>query len=154
VRDARRARLRRLHPPDPEFAAPHGVRHGGGRYRSETADSFARHKTVFVSDFLRRAFLRAVPDADLSRARVIHNFIRYPSCASARRAGRGAGRGGAAGRAHRFRQGLRRIPGPGAGLAAGACRVTIIGDGPLRPQLEARYAGPQVRFLGWQPTTR
>jgi glycogen(starch) synthase len=30
-------------------------------------------------------------------------------------------------------------------------RVTIVGDGPLRARLEARYAGPQVRFLGWQP---
>jgi glycogen(starch) synthase len=37
-----------------------------------------------------------------------------------------------------------------AGCRAHA-RITIIGDGPLRPQLEARYAGPQVRFLGWQP---
>jgi glycosyltransferase involved in cell wall biosynthesis len=27
--------------------------------------------------------------------------------------------------------------------------VSIIGDGPLRAALEAKYAGPQVRFLGW-----
>jgi glycosyltransferase involved in cell wall biosynthesis len=30
-------------------------------------------------------------------------------------------------------------------------RVSIVGDGPLRGQLESRYAGPQMRFLGWQP---
>jgi glycogen(starch) synthase len=123
-----------------------------GRYRSETAESFARHKTVFVSDFLRRAFLRAVPDADLSRARVIHNFIRYPllrehaaaphevQAGEVMLVGRiDAGKG--------FGEFLAQVQ----GWLPRHARITIIGDGPLRPQLEARYAGPQVRFLGWQP---
>ena len=52
------------------------------RYRRDTASAFARHKTIFVSDFLRRQFLRQVPAADLSRCRVIHNFIQYPFLAS------------------------------------------------------------------------
>jgi glycosyltransferase involved in cell wall biosynthesis len=30
-------------------------------------------------------------------------------------------------------------------------RLSIIGDGPLRAALEARYANEQVRFLGWRP---
>jgi glycosyltransferase involved in cell wall biosynthesis len=121
------------------------------RYRSETAESFARHKTVFVSDFLRRAFLRAVPDADLSRARVIHNFIRYSQL-----------RGHAA-PPHEVQAGEVMLVGridSGKGFGEflaqvqgwlpSHARVTIIGDGPLRPMLEAKYAGPQVRFVGWQ----
>jgi glycosyltransferase involved in cell wall biosynthesis len=122
------------------------------RYRAETATAFARHKTIFVSDFLRRAFLRAVPDADLSRARVIHNFIGYPYL-KARAAA-----------AHELRAGEvllvgRLDAGKGFGeflshaqgrLPAHA-RIRIVGDGPLRAQLEKRHAGAQVEFLGWQP---
>jgi glycosyltransferase involved in cell wall biosynthesis len=137
--------------------APNGLRRTVSglavrRYRSETAESFARHKTVFVSDFLRRAFLRAMPDADLSRARVIHNFIRYAhlreeaAAAQEVRAGEvmlvgriDTGKG--------FGEFLAQVQG---WLPAHA-RVTIVGDGPLRRALEAKYAGPRVRFLGWQP---
>jgi len=122
------------------------------RYRSETAESFSRHKTIFVSEFLRRAFLRAVPDADLSRAQVIHNFISYPYL-RARAAAPGDVQAGEvllvgrldAGKG--FGEFLAQIQG---WLPAHA-RVSIIGDGPLRAQLESRYAGPQVRFLGWLP---
>lgn len=123
-----------------------------GRYRSEAAEAFARHKTVFVSDFLRRAFLRAVPDADLSRARVIHNFICYPYLRERAAApeevqagevmlvGRiDAGKG--------FGEFLAQVQ----GWLPRHARVTVVGDGPLRTALEQRYAGPQVRFLGWQP---
>lgn len=45
------------------------------RYRDETAEGFARHPVVFVSDFLRRNFVRAVPEADMSKAHVVHNFV-------------------------------------------------------------------------------
>jgi len=123
-----------------------------GRYRSGAAEAFARHKTIFVSDFLRRAFLRAVPDADLARARVIHNFIRYPflkaheARADEVRAGEvllvgriDTGKG--------FGEFLAQVD----GWLPPHARVTIVGDGPLRAGLEARHAGPQVRFLGWQP---
>jgi glycosyltransferase involved in cell wall biosynthesis len=122
------------------------------RYRSETAESFARHKTVFVSDFLRRAFLRSVPDADLSRACVIHNFIRYPFLRenAAAPAEVRAGEVLLVGRIDTGK-GFGEFLGQVAGWLPPHARVTIIGDGPLRAQLEARYAGPQVRFLGWQP---
>jgi glycosyltransferase involved in cell wall biosynthesis len=121
------------------------------RYRSETAESFSRHKTIFVSDFLRRAFLRAVPDADLSLARVIHNFIRYPYLRERAAAPNEVEQGevllvGRIDAGKGFGEFLAQIQG---WLPAHA-RVTIIGDGPLRPGLERKYAGPQVRFLGWR----
>jgi glycogen(starch) synthase len=121
------------------------------RYRSEAADAFSRHKTVFVSEFLRRAFLRSVPDADLSRARVIHNFIRYPLLRR-HAAAPGEVRAGEVMLVGRIDTGkgfgefLAQLHGR---LPAGA-RVSIVGDGPLRARLESRHAGPQVRFLGWQ----
>jgi glycosyltransferase involved in cell wall biosynthesis len=105
------------------------------RYRAETAASFARHKTIFVSSFLRHNLLRAVPDADLSRARVVHNFIRYPYLAERLDAGMGVG------------EFLAQLD----GWLAPPAQVTVIGDGPLRAALEARHAGERVRFLGWRP---
>jgi len=121
------------------------------RYRSETADAFARHKTIFVSDFLRRAFLRAVPDADLSRARVIHNFIRYPYLRERAAAPEDVQAGevllvGRIDAGKGFGEFLAQVQ----GWLPPHARVTIIGDGPLRQPLEAQYAGPQVRFLGWR----
>ena len=123
------------------------------RYRSETADSFARHKTVFVSDFLRRAFLRSVPDADLSRACVIHNFIRYSLLRQHALAAQGETRAGEVLLVGRIDtgKGFAEFLAQMAGWLPPHARVTIIGDGPQRAQLESRYAGPQVRFLGWQP---
>jgi glycosyltransferase involved in cell wall biosynthesis len=124
------------------------------RYRRDTASAFARHKTIFVSDFLRRQFLRQVPAADLSRCRVIHNFIEYPFL---------AGQAALAGQV-RTNQVLlvgRIDTGKGFGefLAAARgrlppqARLAIIGDGPARAALEQQYGSAQVNFLGWKPYT-
>lgn len=122
------------------------------RYRSETAAAFARHKTIFVSDFLRRQFLRAVPSADLGRTCVIHNFIdlarlRHQTSTAAPILP------GSILFVGRIDQGK----GLGAFLTKAAGRVpkglllNIIGDGPERIALEQRYANDQIIFHGWRP---
>ncbi len=121
------------------------------RYRAQTASAFARHKTIFVSDFLRRQFLRQLPAADLSRCRVIHNFIQYPLLAKLA--------------AHRQVQAGQVLlagridAGKGFGDFLAAAReqlaptatVKVVGDGPERAAMERDYTSAQVAFLGWQP---
>lgn len=125
------------------------------RYRGETALAFARHKTIFVSDFLRRQFLRTVPVADLSRSRVIHNFIdfRKLAAAAANAAGARAPRQGqvlVAGRIDTGK-GFAEFLAAARGRLPPGARVLVVGDGPLRSRLEAQHASEQVRFLGWRP---
>lgn len=126
-------------------------------YRAQAARAFARHKTVFVSEFLRRRFLRAVPGADLARSRVIHNFIDYPRLRDCARNVLDALAGPAPRRGDLLLVG-RIDAGKGFGefLDAAGGRlpphaiVTIVGDGPERAALERRHGGARVRFLGWQ----
>lgn len=120
-------------------------------YRSQAARAFARHKTVFVSDFLRRRFLRAVPDADLSRSRVIHNFVDYPRLCAIAQAAPAPAHGDVllAGRIDAGKGFAEFLDAAGAGLPDHA-RLAIVGDGPERAALERRHAGPRIRFLGWQ----
>ncbi|GAB3473776.1 hypothetical protein GCM10027321_47440 [Massilia terrae] len=126
--------------------------HAVERYRRLTADAFARHKTIFVSDFLRQAFLRAVPDADLRRSRVIHNFISYPNL-KAQAESAGPVRRGVALLVGRIDagKGFGEFLAAAAGRLPPGAQVTIIGDGPERAALEQRYGNEQVRFLGWRP---
>ncbi|WP_137175785.1 glycosyltransferase family 4 protein [Massilia sp. HP4] len=120
-------------------------------YRSQAAHAFARHKTVFVSEFLRRRFLRAVPDADLSRSRVIHNLVDYPVMRALALAAppQQAGEVVLAGRVDAGK-GFAEFLDAAAGRLPAHARLTIVGDGPLLAALARRHAGPAVRFLGWQ----
>ncbi|MGF6274142.1 glycosyltransferase involved in cell wall biosynthesis [Massilia sp. UYP11] len=120
-------------------------------YRSQAARAFARHKTVFVSHFLRRRFLRAVPDADLSRSRVIHNLVDYALLRALALAAPGpqAGEVVLAGRIDTGK-GVAEFLDAAAGRLPAHARLTVVGDGPQRAALERRHAGAQVRFLGWQ----
>lgn len=120
-------------------------------YRSQAARAFARHKTVFVSHFLRRRFLRAVPDADLARSRVIHNLVDYSSLRALALAAPApqAGEVLLAGRIDAGK-GFAEFFDAAAGHLPAHTRLTVVGDGPQRAALERRHAGPQVRFLGWQ----
>ncbi|MES2149190.1 MAG: glycosyltransferase family 4 protein [Pseudomonadota bacterium] len=121
------------------------VRH----YRAESAHAARLQKTVFVSEFLRRQFQRALPQADLSRCRVIHNFIDYPSL----RAQAGVPAPGQVVMAGRIDvgKGFSEFLAAAAGRLPAGVHISVIGDGPLRASLEARHAGPAVRFAGWQP---
>jgi len=120
-------------------------------YRQASARAFAARKTVFVSDFLRRQFLRAVPGADLARCRVIPNFVDYAAlrAAAASAPAPRAGEVALVGRIDAGKGFGEFLAAAGGALPAHAC-ITIAGDGPERRLLEERHAGPQVRFLGWQ----
>jgi glycosyltransferase involved in cell wall biosynthesis len=122
------------------------------RYRRDAAGAFARHKTIFVSDFLRRQFLRQVPGADLARCRVIHNFIQYPLLASHVAPARQvrAGQVLLVGRIDTGK-GFREFLAAARGRLPPAASIVVIGDGPERAALEREYAGARVRFLGWKP---
>jgi len=124
-------------------------------YRDRTAAAFARHKTVFVSDFLRRRFQTVRPQADLRLARVIPNVIDMARLQAP------------AGEAHLPVKGHIVLAGridTGKGfaefLAAATpqlphgAHLTIVGDGPQRAALSQRYTSGQVTFAGWQDYDR
>ncbi|MFL6676676.1 MAG: glycosyltransferase family 4 protein [Massilia sp.] len=123
-------------------------------YRRQAAQSFGSQKTVFVSDFLRRQFQRAVPDADLARCRVIHNFINYAHLAQVAAAAPQpeAGHIVLVGRVDAGK-GFGEFLAEAASRLPPHARISVVGDGPQRAALEARYGGAQVRFLGWQQYT-
>jgi glycosyltransferase involved in cell wall biosynthesis len=83
---------------------------------------------------------------------VIHNFIRYPYLKerAAPASEVVAGETMIVGRIDTGK-GFGEFLAQAEGWLPPHARVTIIGDGPLRAGLEARYANDQVRFLGWRP---
>lgn len=119
------------------------------QYRARVDRNFAQRPTLFVSEFLRRQFLLAAPDAQLGRTEVIHNFIDL-------------------GRLARLSAGQAPVPGTvvmvgrideakgfGSFLEAWSRagqpgEVHIVGEGPVRGSLQQRYDG-LAKFHGWQP---
>ena len=124
---------------------------GVTQYRGAVEKNFAQRKTIFVSDFLRRQFLRAVPNADLRLARVVHNFIDLARLRSATSAT------GPVQPGHLLLAG-RMDDAKGFGafldaflpLLAPGQQVVMVGDGPERLAIEQRHTGPAVQFLGWR----
>lgn len=125
--------------------------HAVSRYRNDTVRAFARHKTIFVSDFLRRQFLRTLPGAELAGARVIHNFIDYGNLvALAAQAGPPRSMQVLVAGRIDTGKGFGEFLAAAAGRLPPGARVLVAGDGPGRAALEARFASEQVRFLGWR----
>jgi glycosyltransferase involved in cell wall biosynthesis len=117
------------------------------QYRAQTAEAFARHKTVFVSDFLRQAFLRRVPGADGRKCHVLHNFIDTRLLPSPQPGDPSqiffVGRIDQA-------KGVTALLDALRATGDNSYHVDVIGDGPDRAACESRHASPRVRFHGWK----
>jgi glycosyltransferase involved in cell wall biosynthesis len=117
------------------------------QYRAHTAQAFARHKTIFVSDFLKQAYLSHVPHTDPRNLHVVHNFIDTHAL-PAPQTGE-AGHVLFVGRIDEAK-GVMALLDELAKLDPRALYLDIIGDGPQRAACEARHAAPNVHFRGWQ----
>lgn len=117
------------------------------QYRSQTAEAFFLHKTIFVSDFLRQAFLRNVPQARSDKLHVIHNFIDTQTLPVPQEGDPAhilfVGRIDAAKGVMALLDALREYDDWGY-------RIDLIGDGPDRAACEGRHAAPHIRFQGWK----
>jgi len=121
------------------------------RYRREVAEAFRRHKTIFVSDMLRRNFARTSGPGPWGT--VVHNFIDIGRLEDARREAAAmphedgfhvfiAGKLYAAKGIEAF---LREI----APRLPAHMRIAIAGDGGDAERLTAAYSSDRIRFLGW-----
>lgn len=119
-------------------------------YRRSVAASFRKHKTIFVSEAMRRNFARCAGSGQWGA--VIHNFVDYQSIRTLSRnapasqdglcnvfiAGKVAPPKGI----ELFLQ--HYCPDPRADM-----RVRIAGDGPDEKRLREQFASPLVELLGW-----
>ncbi len=125
------------------------------RYRKEVAQSFRTHKTVFVSDMLQKNFSRTMGEDNWGVT--IHNFTNTQRLAEARQRA-SLEPAYPADECHVFMAG-KLYPEKGIeafletitkGLPVGM-HLTIAGNGPDEERLQAKFAHPQIHFLGWCP---
>jgi len=121
------------------------------RYRAEVAESFSRHKTVFVSDMLRTNCRRTL--GDRSWGVTLHNFVDLDSLHSAKQ--------DAPNTAHPGRINVfiacKLYPPKGVGaflqeiapVLPEAMHISIAGDGGEEALLRSRFGNDQIQFLGW-----
>jgi glycogen(starch) synthase len=122
------------------------------RFRDETAQGYARHPVVFVSDFLRRNFVRAVPQADMRNAHVIHNFVDEARLLPRQSASDGQVRLHVAGRVESAK-GIVEFTRLLAPVLPAGWSLHLYGDGPRRDELQA-LCGPSVHWHGHTPMER
>lgn len=121
------------------------------RFRRQVAESFSRHKTVFVSDMLLNNLKRTL--GDRSWGTTVHNFTDRDGLEKIRNAGAllpprnglhvfiAAKLYPAKGVEHFLRTVTPRMP--------EHMQITIAGDGPDEARLRQAFEGSQVHFLGW-----
>lgn len=113
--------------------------------------AFRRHKVIFVSESIRRSWLRCVGPGEWGA--VVHNFIDYEQVQAAQK------QPPANARRSRYNvfiaAKLYQPKGVGAlleclqGRLPSDMQLVIAGEGMQMSELQARYAGDAVTFLGW-----
>jgi len=127
------------------------------RYRRETAQAFAAHPVVFVSQFLLDNYRRAVPDSHGLQARVVHNFVdeaalrraaaAYPPPPAGRFVVHMAGRLDNA-------KGIKSLVDLLMPRMPAHWQLQVFGDGPDRADLAARHGNSQLSLFGHVSTQR
>jgi glycogen(starch) synthase len=121
------------------------------RFRSEVAQSFQRHKTVFVSEMLRRNLARTLGPHPWGA--VVHNFVDTNRISNVLKSIKPAA---ASDTFHVFIAG-KLYPAKGVEpflrelvpQLRPNMHVTIAGDGPDEARLRAEFENSQIHFLGW-----
>lgn len=121
------------------------------RFRHEVAESFRRHKTIFVSDKLKQNFARTLGPG--SWGATVHNFVDTEMLNEAREAAKWVRP------AEEFQvfiaaklyaaKGIERFLRELVPCLPSHMRVTIAGDGQDETRLRAEFESSQIRFLGW-----
>ena len=122
-------------------------------FRKEVVAGFGRHKTIFVSDMLRRNFARSAGPCEWGT--VVHNFLvtsQFKDVLSGRNA-----RPQQDGKIEILiaaklypPKGVDQFLAAAAGKLPPHIHISIAGAGPDEEMLRGRFAGAQVSFLGWQ----
>ncbi len=128
------------------------------RFRSQVAKGFQRHKTVFVSDMLKRNVAKTFGEQN-SWGQTVHNFLDRSSIDNARKLAKtrlSYHENSSPNEFHIFIAAkLYAAKGVEAFLRE-ACQhvrpgmlITIAGDGPDEARLRAEFENEQIKFLGW-----
>jgi glycogen synthase len=123
------------------------------RYRNEVAKGFTRHKTIFVSDMLRRNFSRTMGSEPQHWGSVVHNFIDPAYIVQAKNSAgdktdRSTTQVFIAGKLY-SPKGIEPFLRALAGQLPGAMKLSIAGDGPDLERLRSEFESESIRFLGW-----
>lgn len=122
------------------------------RYRSEVAQGFRKHKTIFVSEMLRRNFARTMGEQD-HWGSVVHNFVNTDSIETAIRRASAVPDASTttvfiAGKLYPAK-GIEAFLRAIAGKLPSHIEIVIAGDGPDGERLRNEFASEKIQFLGW-----
>lgn len=128
------------------------------QFRTRVVEAFRRHKTIFVSDMLRRNFSRTAGSGDWGI--VVHNFIDLEAVThasnnpfSALAAPPGVRQVAIAGKLY-APKGVDKFLEEIAPRLDQSTHILIIGDGPQEEALRNRFSGAHITFMGWQARTK